>query len=115
MYNLRFDTCRRSTPSVGPWSGVWDSAQRTVAVSYQDVVQVAPLDASPSVQAHNGGSTTAPPPTAVSGALAAAFGPVRGLACGQYGEASADIHSLLKAAAYVAASVACRIGGAAGT
>eukprot|EP00962_Isochrysis_galbana_P060806 scaffold35708_cov129-Isochrysis_galbana.AAC.5 len=67
------------------------------------------LDASPAVQAHNGGSTTA-----VSGALAA-FGPVQGLACGQYGEASADVHSLLKAAASVAASVDCRIGGAAGT
>eukprot|EP00962_Isochrysis_galbana_P018715 scaffold5390_cov116-Isochrysis_galbana.AAC.17 len=61
-----------------------------------------PADASPAVQAHNGGSTTA-----VSGALAA-FCPVRGLACGQYGEASADVHSLLKAAASVAASVACR-------
>eukprot|EP00962_Isochrysis_galbana_P025211 scaffold7740_cov112-Isochrysis_galbana.AAC.10 len=63
------------------------------------------LDASPAVQAHNGGSTTA-----VAGALAA-FRPVRGLAFGQYGEASADVHSLLKAAASTARAVACRIGG----
>eukprot|EP00962_Isochrysis_galbana_P015587 scaffold4484_cov98-Isochrysis_galbana.AAC.7 len=54
----------------------------------------------------NGGSTTA-----VLGTLRA-LGNVRALVFGQYGEASADVHSLLRAAAKSAAASAGRQSGA---
>eukprot|EP00966_Prymnesium_polylepis_P050822 1176819-Prymnesium_polylepis.1 len=81
-------------------------AQRARSVDTDYQRKARHLDAEPAVRRHNGGSTTA-----VLGTLRA-LGNVRALVFGQYGEASADVHSLLRAAAKSAAASAGRQSGA---
>jgi hypothetical protein len=64
------------------------------------------LDELPETRRHDGGSTSA-----VAGTLRA-LGKVRGLVFGQYGEASRDVHALVRAAAKAAALSAGRQRGA---
>jgi hypothetical protein len=79
---------------------------RANAVDPEYRLKARKLDELPETRRHNGGSTSA-----VAGTLRA-LGKVRGLVFGQYGEASRDVHALLRAAAKAAALSAGRQRGA---